>query len=115
VLLRNLEATGARERAVIRRAEVVRFLSRPPRTAFDLVFLDPPYGTGLKFMALVLGKLADRGWVAPGGTVVAEAEVGHLEWPPGFREIRTRRFGRTQVSVAIRDAGRASSDLPGDL
>jgi len=115
VLLRNLETTGVRERAVIRRADVVRFLSRTPRTPYDLVFLDPPYGAGLEFMALVLGKLAGRGWVAPGGTVVAEAEVGRIEWPPWFREIRTRRFGRTQVSVAVRDAGRASSDLPGDL
>src|SRR5690348_9470712 len=43
VILQNLEATGLRSGGHIRRAEVLRFLGRTPRMAFDLAFLDPPY------------------------------------------------------------------------
>jgi 16S rRNA (guanine966-N2)-methyltransferase len=116
VILANLEATAMRGRAVIRRADAVRWLSRRAATPFDLVFLDPPYGLGLPFVGRILGRLAGHGWVRPGGTVVAEAETGDVPWPPGFRETRTRRFGRTQVSMAVwGHAQRADRDLPGDV
>jgi 16S rRNA (guanine966-N2)-methyltransferase len=115
VILQNLEATGLRSNARIMRADVPRMLAKRPETAFDLVFLDPPYDAGLRFVSLVVEKLARGSWVAPGGTVVAEAPGGQIEWPAGLREIRTRRFGRTQVSVAVRDDGRGDSHLSGDV
>jgi 16S rRNA (guanine966-N2)-methyltransferase len=101
VVLANLEATGLRGRAVIRRAEALRWIGRRATDAFDLVFVDPPYERGLAFVARILGKLAAGGWVRPGGTVVAEGSAGDVAWPPGFRETRNRRFGRTQVSMAV--------------
>src|SRR5438105_6603940 len=57
VILQNLEATDLRSAAHIRRADVMRFLSRSPSTPFDLVFLDPPYSRGLGFVARALEKL----------------------------------------------------------
>ena len=114
-VLQNLEATKLRSHAQIRRAEVLRALAKPAPNPFDLAFLDPPYDRGLGFVSRVLGKIADGSWVREGGTVVVEAEVGHLEWPLGFRETRTRRFGRTQMVMAVRDGTRARSDLPRDL
>jgi len=114
VILANLEATSLRANGTIRRADVLRFLSRQSSVRYDLAFLDPPYGRGLGFVARVLDVLAVRTWMQPGGTVVVEAEVGQVDWPPGFRETRTRRFGRTQVSMAVSDE-RATSDLSGDV
>lgn len=114
IILANLETTGLRGDATIRRADVLRFLARKSTTQYDLAFLDPPYDRGLPFVSRVLGKLVAGSWVRPTGTVVVEAEVGHLEWPTGFREIRTRKFGRTEVRMAVFD-GRAESDLPGDV
>jgi 16S rRNA (guanine966-N2)-methyltransferase len=102
-VLANLEAARLRGRGVVRRADAVRWLSRQAAEPFDLVFLDPPYARGLGFVARVLGKLASGGWVRAGGTVVVEAAVGEVPWPPGFRQSRVRRFGRTQVSVAVRE------------
>jgi 16S rRNA (guanine966-N2)-methyltransferase len=113
VILQNLEATGLRGAAHIRRTDVMRFLSRPPRTPFDLVFLDPPYSRGLGFVARVLEKLAAGKWVHRGATVVVEAQEGDVEWPPGFSETRTRKFGRTRVSMAVIDGD--EGDLPGDV
>ena len=101
VILQNLEATGLRSGGHIRRTDVLRFLGRTPRMAFDLAFLDPPYARGLGFSSRVLGKIAAGGWMKPGGTVVVEAPEGDVEWPPNMRETKTRRFGRTRVSMAV--------------
>jgi len=113
IILQNLEATGLRSNGVIRRTDVLRFLSRTSRTTFDLVFLDPPYARGLGFVSRTLGKIAAGKWIRPGGTVVVEAQDGQIEWPPGFRETRTRRFGRTRVSMAVFDG--VEGDLPRDI
>jgi 16S rRNA (guanine966-N2)-methyltransferase len=113
VILQNLEATGLRGAAHIRRTDVMRFLSRTSRTPFDLVFLDPPYSRGLGFVARVLEKLVAGKWVHESATVVVEAQEGDVEWPPGFHETRTRKFGRSRVSLAVMDGN--ESDLPGDL
>ena len=114
-ILNNLETTDLRGNAIIKRADVLRFLSKPPGEGFDLVFLDPPYGRGLAFVARVLGKLAATPWIRPGGTVVVEAEVGPIEWPTGFRETRTRKFGRTQIGIAERHDERAHGHISGDF
>lgn len=111
----NLDVTGLADRAAITRADALRFLSRRPGTGADLVFLDPPYDRGLAFVARVLGRLAAGGWVGPSGTVVVEAEEGHVQWPPGFRETRIRKAGRTQVSVAVRDEEREDGHLSGHV
>ncbi len=113
IILQNLEATGLRSSGHIRRADVLRFLARTPRMAFDLVFLDPPYSRGLGFVSRVLGKIGGGNWANPGATVVVEAPEGDVEWPPGMREIKNRRFGRTRVSLAVVDEH--ESDLPGNV
>ncbi|MFA5891895.1 MAG: 16S rRNA (guanine(966)-N(2))-methyltransferase RsmD [Actinomycetota bacterium] len=111
----NAAACGFADQVRVHRVDVLRYLARAPRTPFDLVFLDPPYARGLGFCARVLDRIAAEDWVRPGGTVVVEAASEILEWPAGFRETRTRRFGQTQVGMAIRDETRADGDLPGDV
>lgn len=103
VILENLTAAGLRGRGDVRRRDADRFVGRPATAPFDLAFLDPPYARGLRFVARILGKLGSGGWIRTGGTVVVEAASGSVEWPPGFRETRTRRFGRTQLTIAVRD------------
>ncbi len=102
VILANLTMTGLRGKGVLRRRDAERFIARQAGERFDVAFLDPPYARGLRFVARVLGKLGSGGWIRTGGTVVVEAASGPVEWPPGFRETRTKRFGRSQVSVAVR-------------
>jgi 16S rRNA (guanine966-N2)-methyltransferase len=103
VIHANLSSTGLSGRGVVRRADAARWLARRAGEPFDLAFLDPPYSRGLGFVARILGKLGSGAWIREGGTVVVEAAEGAVTWPPGFRETRVRRFGRTQVSVAVRD------------
>ena len=72
------------------RADVNR-LGRAPGP-FDLVFLDPPYGSG--FAASALAALAGGGWLAPGALVVAEtAARDRFEPPAGWEVENDRRYG----------------------
>jgi 16S rRNA (guanine966-N2)-methyltransferase len=65
--------------------------------AFDLAFLDPPYGQGLGEQALA--KLAAGGWLAPGATVVFERGVAEpaLE-AAGYEMLDARDYGAARVS-----------------
>lgn len=109
-ILQNLEATDLRAAGHIRRSDALRFLERAAHTPFDLVFLDPPYGRGLGFVARAVGKIVAGDWVKKGAIIVVESQEGDVEWPPGVREIRTRKFGRTRVSMAAVDGD--EGDLP---
>ena len=64
--------------------------------AFDLAFLDPPYGKGLGETSLT--KLAEGGWLAPGALVVFErgADEAALE-VAGFDVLDERKYGAARV------------------
>lgn len=60
--------------AVVECTDIFPWLGKGPgrRALYDLVFVDPPYGENLAGRAL--GVLDRKGWLAPGGIVVAELE-----------------------------------------
>jgi 16S rRNA G966 N2-methylase RsmD len=62
---------------------------------FDLVLLDPPYGTDdpawLELLALVAS-------IAPGAVVVVESDRD-VPLPAGWHALRSKRYGGTLVSV----------------
>ena len=67
----------------------------PAPAAFDLVFLDPPYRSGLASPAL--GSLRQRGWLAPEARVVVElATREDLDLPDGYQPEQERRYGATK-------------------
>ena len=64
--------------------------------AFDLVFLDPPYGRGLGEKALA-SALAG-GWIGPDATIVLEEARGAaLDLPQGFSLADRREYGAAAV------------------
>jgi 16S rRNA (guanine966-N2)-methyltransferase len=64
-LLQDWHATGGN----VCRDEAVRFLSAGPARAFDIVFLDPPYGSGaLAACAALLGQ----GWLTANARIYVE-------------------------------------------
>jgi 16S rRNA (guanine(966)-N(2))-methyltransferase RsmD len=67
VIAVNTEYFGSR--AVIRTAEVLRWLESG-MGSFDLVLMDPPYGSKLAEKTLV--KLFARGAINPGGFIICE-------------------------------------------
>ncbi|SEI03819.1 16S rRNA (guanine(966)-N(2))-methyltransferase RsmD [Paracoccus alkenifer] len=64
--------------------------------AYDLIFLDPPYGQRLGEAALT-SALAGN-WLAPGALVVWEEDTTPLP-PPGLTQIDQRRYSDTLVTL----------------
>jgi 16S rRNA (guanine966-N2)-methyltransferase len=94
----NVEAMGLFGRTRVHRRDATQLGQRPGADgpAFDLAFLDPPYGKGLGESALE--KLAAGGWLGPGATVVFER--GADEPPlaaPGYEELDVRDYGAARV------------------
>ena len=87
------------EQAEILRYDAAAWLTATKPTAYDIVFVDPPFAAALA--ELVLARLA-AGWVAPDGVVYVEApEAPAL--PPGWtclRQGRTRQVIYSLVAPA---------------
>lgn len=76
---------------------ITRDARRPGQgTPHDLIFLDPPYGTGLG--ALAITALRTNGWIAPDALIVWEDSA-----PPrleGLTQVDQRKYGDTTVTLA---------------
>jgi 16S rRNA (guanine966-N2)-methyltransferase len=97
----NVDTLGfvnAAGRAVVTvRAEPVeRVLGVPPVTAYDVVFVDPPYATPV---APVLVRLVEAGWLADQGVVCVERTTRGpaLTWPDGIEAAQSRRYGEATL------------------
>ncbi len=67
--------------------------------AFDIVFLDPPYRSGL--LPACCELLAHRGWVRPGGLIYLEAPgAQEPALPDGWTLVRSRRAGQVGYHLA---------------
>jgi 16S rRNA (guanine966-N2)-methyltransferase len=88
---------GAESRAEVVPGDARRFLEATPRAPFDVVFLDPPYGSGLLEAALL--QLP---------RVLAADNRVYLEWaghdapalPPGWALLKAKRAGRVSYGLA---------------
>jgi 16S rRNA G966 N2-methylase RsmD len=68
----------------------------PAGTPCGLVFLDPPYRSGLGPPALT--ALAAAGWIAPGAICVLEIGTAeHGTAPGGFTILDERRYGKAKL------------------
>lgn len=94
----NAEAYGVMGATRVHRRSATDLGSRPGSDgeAFDMVFLDPPYGKGLGEPALT-GLLAGN-WLKPGAVVVLERGSDEPEIEtPGYQQIDARAYGAARV------------------
>lgn len=102
VLKRNVLLSGLDESVSVLKADAARL--RPGRTkAFDVVFVDAPYGRG--FEAKALESATAGGWIAANGVAVVEAP-DPFPVPDGMKTITRRRYGHTAVTL-LRRSGRS--------
>jgi 16S rRNA (guanine966-N2)-methyltransferase len=109
----NLARTGLGEGASVRRSEVRRFLEREPAhtVGFDIVFLDPPYGSDPAELEAVLALLDVKPLLREGFTVVlsrgsrSSNDVIPLHWSVA----RRLSYGDSVVTLF------RSSNLPRNL
>jgi 16S rRNA (guanine966-N2)-methyltransferase len=105
-LSQTLERLGSRDATVVVE-DALRFLSRPAQP-FDIVFLDPPFDSGV--LEQVGGRL--QGWLAPGGYVYVEcpAERSLAILPAHWAVQRTKRAG--QVGYHLLRASDPANEVP---
>jgi len=92
-LARNLDKLKASEQAETRAQPVEH--ARPPAKPCDLILMDPPYGTGLAQIALT--RVAEAGWLAPGGWLSLETGGEELDHPASLVLQVERRFGKAVI------------------
>jgi 16S rRNA (guanine966-N2)-methyltransferase len=84
--------------AEIVHADAVEFL-RGPVAAFDIVFLDPPYASGLLDPCMQL--LDSRGWMKPGAFIYLEAPEGEAPpLPATWQPVRSKTAGQVGYHLA---------------
>ena len=94
----NVDAMGLFGRTRVHRRDATDLGTRPGADgpAFDLAFLDPPYGKGLGEVALA--KLAAGGWLAPGAVVMFERGSDEPDFEvEGFEKLDARDYGAARV------------------
>ena len=93
----NVAAFGIGEITRLLRQDATRLGRRHEgRPAFDIAFLDPPYGKDLP--GPVLATLRTEGWLAPDAVVVLERGSGEAPIEtPGYELLDRRRYGAAEV------------------
>ena len=101
----NVEGMHLFGRTRVHRRDATDLGQRPGADgpAFDVAFLDPPYGKGLGEQALA--RLAAGGWLAPGASVVFERGSEETAFDaPGYEALDARDYGAARVHF-LRFAG----------
>ncbi|TYP00308.1 16S rRNA (guanine(966)-N(2))-methyltransferase RsmD [Geothermobacter ehrlichii] len=94
---KNLAHCRMSDRGRLLRADVVKSLGRLAGEKYDLIFMDPPYHSGLA--ERVLQQLAEADLLAEAGLIVVETD--RKEPPTGaplrLQRLLERRFGRVRI------------------
>ncbi|ABM63071.1 16S rRNA (guanine(966)-N(2))-methyltransferase RsmD [Halorhodospira halophila] len=109
-LRRNLTTLGATQ-ARVECADGVHYLrNRPAGGPFEIVLLDPPYGTGL--LADCCHALATGGWLAPGAHIYIEDDrnTPTPPLPAGWHVHRQGRAGRCRFQLLRADGANPDED-----
>ncbi len=93
LLKRNIALMRAEDRCEILRRDATK-PGVNPGPAYDLIFLDPPYGKAMGEVALA----ACAAWLAPAAIVVWEESTAPTP-PPGFERLDQRKYGDTLVTL----------------
>jgi 16S rRNA (guanine966-N2)-methyltransferase len=96
----NIEALGLTGVTKVFRRDATALGEAGKYGAFDLVFMDPPYGRGLGERALASAVAGQ--WLAPGAVIVWEEQTSAaVPMPSGFEVLAQRAWGETQAVFAI--------------
>jgi 16S rRNA (guanine966-N2)-methyltransferase len=94
----NADAYGLMGRTRVHRRSATDLGVRPGSAgeAFDIAFLDPPYGKGLGEQTLL--RLTEGGWLKPGAIVVFERGSDEPDIDtPGYERLDARDYGAARV------------------
>lgn len=98
----NLKATGLEQGASVHLGDAISYLGST-RERFHLIFLDPPYDSGL--LEAALKKLASIDILAENGIIVCESRYERKlpELPAPYVRGRDYKYGKTKVTLYRRE------------
>lgn len=94
-LRRNIASLGAQDRCDVRAGSVMAL--GPAKAPFDLILMDPPYGTGAG--AVALDKLNRLGWIAPASWISIETSRTEEVSVKGFEVETARDIGKARIAI----------------
>ena len=96
IVRKNLEITGLSENAVVKNTDTLSYITGTPEK-FDIVFMDPPYRTGI--LAQTLEKIPRA--MNKGGMIICEhpAEEKMPEETGGFVLKKEYKYGKIMISL----------------
>lgn len=97
ITLQNIDLARVSDRAEVLLCDSLSYLDRTNQK-FDLIFLDPPYNTGL--LTKSIEKISENNLLSDDGIIVAESEyLGEEPTREHFDIIKTAKYGKTTVFV----------------
>ena len=102
VMRENLKRTGFAEEAAVVQGDYLAFLTRC-KEKFDLIFLDPPYGTGMLEKAMEI--ITEIDIVSENGIIVCE-NGSSADWPAvkaPYRLQKDYRYGKIRTALYRRE------------
>ena len=98
VMRENLKRTGFAEDAAVVQGDYLAFLTRC-KEKFDLIFLDPPYGTGMLEKAMEI--ITEIDIVSENGIIVCEsaAQAELPDLPAPYEKGREYRYGKIKLTL----------------
>ena len=97
IIHKNLEKSRLGASATVISGDALDYLKRCS-TAFDLIFLDPPYNKG--FLKPVFDSIYENNLLKDNGIIVVETEVlGESPDDDRFDCIKSAKYGKTVISV----------------
>lgn len=96
IIKQNLQKTGLMAKSQVVATDALSFLDRP-KDRFDLVFIDPPYASGV--LLPTLKKVVN--FVSDGGIIVCESDEDAVlpDKLDRFTLDRVRRYGRVHIWI----------------
>jgi 16S rRNA (guanine966-N2)-methyltransferase len=100
----NIASLGADRSCTVLSGDVFGLAQRErlAYAPYSLLLLDPPYRLDAAQVASLVAVLAENGQLEDGAVVMWEhAADGPVEWPEGFSAVRSKRYGSTEVDIAV--------------
>ncbi len=93
----NLKRCGMEADADVVQTESIGFIGRDGK--YDLIFLDPPYDSGL--LGSALDKIAKFDILSDGGIIICEsrAETALPALAPPYAVTKERRYGKIKITI----------------
>lgn len=91
----NIDSLGARTRAVVQAGSVMALA--PAHTSYDLILLDPPYGSGAGQVAI--DRLARLGWIGQQTWLSLEAAAHETIVLKAFQLVVERKVGKAKLAL----------------